>query len=70
MQNTDPNAWQPRMIWPGQLVGSTVACERYGIDRSTLSRRIQAGAIVPLAQLDGPRGGFVFDLSDLPPAKS
>lgn len=56
--------WQPRMIWPGQLVGSRVACERYGIDRSTLVRRIQAGAIVPLARLDG--AAYVFDLSDLP----
>lgn len=56
------------MIWPGQLVGSQVACERYGIDRSTLTRWIQAGRIIPLAQLDG--GAFVFDVSDLPRAKS
>lgn len=53
------------MIWPGQLVGSRVACERYGIDRSTLTRRIQAGIIVPLAKLEG---AYVFDVSDLPAA--
>lgn len=58
--------WEPRMVWPGQLVGSKVACERYGIDRSTLSRRIQHGEIVPLARLDG--AAYVFDLSDLPGA--
>lgn len=52
------------MIWPGQLVGSKVACQRYGIDRSTLSRRIVAGTIVPLARLDG--AAYVFDLADLP----
>ncbi|GLK17730.1 hypothetical protein [Herbiconiux flava] len=56
--------WQPRTIWPGQLVGSRVACERYGIDRSTLTRRIKSGDIVPLARLDG--AAYVFDLSDLP----
>lgn len=58
--------WSPRLVWPGQLVGSRVACERYGIDRSTLVRRIQAGTIVPLARLDG--AAYVFDASDLPAA--
>ncbi|WP_160329721.1 hypothetical protein [Microterricola viridarii] len=56
------------MIWPGQLVGSKVACERYGIDRSTLVRRIQTGQITPLARLDG--AAYVFDLGDLPAAKA
>jgi hypothetical protein len=61
-----PDEWEPRLIWPGQLVGSKTACERYKIDRSTLSRRITAGDIVPLARLDG--AAFVFDLADLPAA--
>jgi len=56
--------WLPRYIWPGQLVGSRVACQRYGIDRSTLVRRIQAGVIIPLARLDG--AAYVFDVADLP----
>jgi len=58
--------WEPRLIWPGQLVGSKVACQRYHIDRSTLVRRIQSGDIVPLARLDG--AAYVFDLADLPAA--
>ena len=60
------DVWEPRLIWPGQLVGSKVACERYKIDRSTLSRRIHNGEIVPLARLDG--AAYVFDLADLPAA--
>ena len=59
-----PDEWEPRLIWPGQLVGTKIACERYGIDRSTLTRRIQSGIIVPLARLDG--AAYVFDVSDLP----
>jgi hypothetical protein len=59
-------AWEPRYIWPGSLVGSKVACERYRIDRSTLVRRIQSGEIVPLARLDG--AAYVFDVADLPAA--
>lgn len=66
MELSNAEAWQPRMIWPGQLVGSKVACDRYGIDRSTLTRRIQSGDIVPLARLDG--AAYVFDISDLPAA--
>jgi hypothetical protein len=37
-----------------------------GIDRSTLTRRIQSGAApLPLAQLDGPGGAYVFDRQDV-----
>lgn len=57
-----------RMILPGDLVGAGTACDRYGIDRSTLVRRIGRGEIVPLAQLDGS-GAYVFAVSDLPPAR-
>ncbi|AQX81495.1 hypothetical protein BWO91_17360 [Plantibacter flavus] len=66
IQQEDAEAWEPRLIWPGQLVGAKVACARYGIDRSTLTRRIQAGLIVPLTRLDG--AAYVFDISDLPEA--
>lgn len=54
-----------RIIWPGQLIGAAEACTILHIDRSTLSRRIRDGKLVPLAQLDGPNGAFVFDRSDL-----
>ena len=60
-------AWEPRLIRPGQLVGSRVACERYRIDKSTLTRRIQAGDIVPLANLEGR--AYVFDVADLPASR-
>lgn len=54
-----------RVIMPDQLIGSKEACELLKIDRSTLSRRISRGQIQPLAQLDGPRGAYVFDSSDI-----
>lgn len=54
-----------RLITPDQLIGAATVCSMLGIDRSTMSRRIAAGKLTPLAQLDGPRGAFVFDLSDV-----
>ncbi|MET3449782.1 hypothetical protein [Curtobacterium sp. 1544] len=54
-----------RIIWPGQLIGAAQACAILHIDRSTLSRRIRDGKLVPLAQLDGPNGAFVFDRTDV-----
>jgi hypothetical protein len=40
--------------------------ELLGIDhRSTLKRRIEAGTIPYLAQLDGPGGPYVFDRHDI-----
>jgi hypothetical protein len=39
---------------------------RYGINRSTLVRRISKGDIQPLRQLDGPNGAYVFDVNELP----
>lgn len=53
------------MITPGQLIGAATVCTLLGIDRSTMSRRIAAGKLTPLAQLDGPRGAFVFDRTDV-----
>lgn len=53
-----------RLIFAGDLVGAKAACEAYGVSRSTLVRRIEAGTIVPLAKLDG--SAYVFDQSSLP----
>jgi hypothetical protein len=64
-----PPSEECRIIWPGQLVGAATACAILGIDRSTLSRRISRGVLVPLAQLDGDGGAYVFDRSDLEPRK-
>lgn len=53
-----------RIIFASDLVGSAEAARAYGVARSTLVRRIEAGTIVPLAKLDGT--GYVFDASTLP----
>lgn len=58
----------PRIVRAADLVGSRVACERFGFDRSTLVRKIAAGKIEPLMQLDGPNGAYVFDINELPDA--
>lgn len=42
------------------LVASREVCERLGIDRSTLTRWVQAGRIEPAMKLDGLRGGYLF----------
>lgn len=57
---------QSRIVWCEQLIGSQTVCAILGIDRSTLSRRIARGELMPLAQLDGPKGAFVFDRGDFP----
>lgn len=50
---------------PPNLILSAEACERLGIDRSTLSRWVAAGRIVPAMKLDGPRGAFLFTPADV-----
>lgn len=61
---------EARMIVPGDLIGAREAAKRLGVDRSTLNRRIEAGKIKPLAQLDGPNGAYVFDRNDIPEEKN
>ena len=57
---------EARVIVPADLIGAKEASRRLGIDKSNLLRRIDAGKIVPLAQLDGPGGAYVFDSNDIP----
>lgn len=53
---------QPQLLDPADLVGAAEVCRILGIThRSTLTRRIEAGTVPVLAQLDGPGGPFVFD---------
>lgn len=45
---------------PDQMTSPEV-CELLGIDRSTLTRRVQAGRIEPAFKLPGRNGAYVFD---------
>lgn len=57
---------EPRLISPGDLIGAAEAARILGIaHRSTLIRRIEAGEIPYLAQLDGQGGVYVFDRHDI-----
>jgi excisionase family DNA binding protein len=47
------------------LVGSTEACERIGIGRSTLTMWIQAGRIAYVQKLPGPKGVYLFDPTEV-----
>lgn len=55
-----------RVITPHDLIGAGEVCRMLEIDRGTLSRWVAKGKLVPLAQLDGPRGAFIFDRNDIP----
>lgn len=62
----DRPAPEPRLISPGDLIGAAEAARLLGITvRSTLIRRVEAGRIPYLAQLDGPGGPYVFDRHDI-----
>lgn len=47
------------------LITSAEACERLTIDRSTLSRWVAAGRIVPATKLPGLRGAYLFDPAEV-----
>ena len=46
-------------------IPSAEACERLGIDRSTLSRWVAAGRITPTFRLPGATGSMLFDPKDV-----
>lgn len=65
MHNDDAMNEQARIILPSQLIGAAEAAEILGLERSTLNRWIKRNRITPLTQLDGARGAYVFDRSDV-----
>lgn len=52
-------------IIPGELIGTQKVCELLDVDKATVFRRIRAGELPVLAQLDGPGGAYVFNLPDI-----
>lgn len=59
------NTTEARVIVPADLIGAAEAARMLELERSTLTRWIHGGKIKPLAQLDGKRGAYVFDRSDV-----
>lgn len=53
------------MATPAPLIGSAEACERLGIDRSTLTRRVARGEITPAQKLPGETGPFLFEPAEI-----
>jgi excisionase family DNA binding protein len=53
------------MSQTSSLLASAEVCERLGIDRSTLSRWVAAGRIMPAYKSPGTRGPFLFDASEV-----
>lgn len=56
---------QPRLIVPSDLIGSAEVCSILGVNRATVVRRVKAGTLPFLAQLDGSNGAWVFDRNDI-----
>jgi excisionase family DNA binding protein len=51
---------------PSQYIGAAEVCRILGIDRSTLSRWVKEGRLVPAMKLPGLRGPFLFNRTDFP----
>jgi hypothetical protein len=56
---------EARLITPCDLIGAGEAAALLNVSKPTLTRRIAAGSLKPLAQLDGRKGAFIFDRNDI-----
>jgi hypothetical protein len=54
-----------RLVTPCDLIGAGEAAALLKISKPTLTRRIAAGTLRPLAQLEGGKGAFIFDRNDI-----
>jgi predicted site-specific integrase-resolvase len=48
-----------------ELIGTTEAAQRKGVDRSTFFRWVQLGHISPVMRLPGKTGAMLFDPSEV-----
>ena len=55
----------PQIVWRSNIIGAARVCELLGINKGTVSRRVKAGTLPYLAQLDGPNGALVFDAAEI-----
>lgn len=44
-----------------EFLTSSQLADRLGVDRTTISRRVEAGVLIPAAKLPGKTGAFLFD---------
>lgn len=61
MNNEHARGESPQIVWRSNIIGTRRVMELLSIDRGTVSRRVKAGTLPILAQLDGPNGALVFD---------
>lgn len=61
MTKQPASAESPQIVWRSNIIGARAVCDLLGINRGTVSRRVKAGTLPVLAQLDGPNGALVFD---------
>lgn len=50
---------------PNDTLTTKQVTEQYGLSRSTLRRRVEAGALAPLMKLEGRTGAFVFTRGEI-----
>jgi excisionase family DNA binding protein len=50
---------------PLDLIGTTEAAQRLGVDRTTFFRWVQLGRIAPVMRLPGQTGAMLFDPKDV-----
>lgn len=48
-----------------ELIGTTEAAKRIGVDRTTFFRWVQLGRIEPVMRLPGATGAMLFDPADV-----
>lgn len=65
MNNERAKGDSPQIVWRSNIIGARKVCELLGIDKGTVSRRVKAGTLPVLAQLDGPNGALVFDKAEI-----